>query len=133
MRLRFLVAPLAVAALLVVPASAKEGVVAKLDNRVSLKTAAGEAMTVRWHLVDADGGRFGAGGIYLRVYRCGRPSHDVTARVTRTGYSARFRVRRGGIRKLVVGLQGWRMYPSGRRERADVYFPFDPPLRRTCG
>jgi hypothetical protein len=46
-------------------------------------------------------------------------------------YSARVRVPRGGIRKLTVGLKGWRIIGE-RRERADVLFPFEPALRRRC-
>jgi len=41
------------------------------------------------------------------------------------------KVRRGGIRKLVVGLKGIRII-GGRRERADVFFQFDPPVYRDC-
>jgi hypothetical protein len=48
------------------------------------------------------------------------------------GYSARFKVPRGGIRKVLVGLKGWRIIGK-RRERADAFFQFDPPLYRRCG
>jgi hypothetical protein len=43
------------------------------------------------------------------------------------------RVPKGGIRKLRVGLKSLRII-GDRRERADVFFEFDPPLRprRSC-
>jgi hypothetical protein len=46
-------------------------------------------------------------------------------------YSVRVKVPRGGIRKLVVGLMGWRIIGE-RKERADAFFQFDPPLSRRC-
>jgi hypothetical protein len=46
-------------------------------------------------------------------------------------YMARVKVRKGGIRKLLVGLEGWRIV-GDRRERADRFFQFDPPLYRRC-
>jgi len=47
------------------------------------------------------------------------------------GYLARVKVPRAGIRKLLVGLEGWRIIGQ-RRERADPFFQFDPPLHRRC-
>ena len=130
-RATFLAVLTVTGALLAVPAGAKEGVRAKLDNDVRLSTPAGKTIRVAWHLVDADGRHFGAGGIYLRVSRCGRRPLTVRAVSRGRGYSARFRVPRGGIRKLVVGLEGVRIVGE-RRERADKYFQFDPPLHRDC-
>jgi hypothetical protein len=117
---------------LAVPASAKEGVRAKLDAPVRLDTAPGKTIRVAWHLADVKGRPFGAGGIYLRVSRCGRKPLAVAATARgHGGFSARVRVPKGGIRRLVVGLQGWRITPNSKR-RADVFFPFDPPLARRC-
>ena len=113
------------------PAPAKEGVVAKLARPVDLTAPAGTPMHVRWWLESADGLGFGGGGIYLRVHRCGRRTLTITAREEPgIRYAARFRMPKR-IRKLSVGLPGWRMY-QGRTERADAYFEFDPPLRRRC-
>jgi hypothetical protein len=113
------------------PAGAKDRVRAKLDAPVRWRTEPGRTLRVAWHLVDADGRRFRASGIYLRVSRCGaRPMH-VSARSRGAGYVARLRVPRAGISKLVVGLKGWRIVGE-RRERADVLFAFDPPQRRSC-
>src|SRR4051794_12059727 len=128
-----LVAALAASAVLALPATAKEGVRAKLDAPVRLDAASGKTIRVAWRLVDAGGHRFGASGIYLRVSRCGRAPIDIPAAAAsgRGAYSARVRVPQGGIRKLVVGLQGWRTI-GARRERADAFFAFDPPLVRRC-
>jgi hypothetical protein len=35
------------------------------------------------------------------------------------------------VRKLLVGLRGVRII-GNRRERADLFFQFDPPLHRDC-
>lgn len=47
-------------------------------------------------------------------------------------YSAGFTVPRGGIRKLAVGLVGWRITATTRK-RADAIFQFAAPLTRRCG
>lgn len=118
--------------MLAVPAAAKEGVRAKLAEPVRLVAAPGETITVAWHLVDREGRSFGASGIYLRVSRCGRAPLKVAATRRSAGnYSVRLRVPEGGIRKLLVGLQGWRIV-GDRRARADKFFQFDPPLAHRC-
>jgi hypothetical protein len=122
---------IALVALLAVPASAKEGVRAVLESPVKLDTAPGKTMRVKWRLEDADGHPFGAGGIYLRVSRCGHRPMRVRATGQYGTYSARFRVPKGGIRKLMVGLEGWRTI-GDRTERADAYFQFVPALGRRC-
>jgi hypothetical protein len=123
---------IAAVALLAIPAAAKDGVRAELDEPVRLGTPPGETIKVAWRLVDNEGRRFGASGIYLRVSRCGRAPLTVPATERAGGgYSARIKVPRGGIRKLRVGLRGWRII-GARKERADRFFPFDPPLVRRC-
>lgn len=123
---------IATAAQLAMPAAAKEGVRAKLDEPVRLGTAPGEKIKVTWHLVDEEGRPFGASGIYLRVSRCGRRPLTVPATERSLGsYSARVKVPRGGIRKLLVGLRGWRII-GDQRKRADKFFQFDPPLAHRC-
>ena len=115
------------------PAVPKEGVHAVAEGPVDLAAKPGTKMRVAWRLVDGEGRPFGAGGIYLRVSRCGRGPLLVPARDRGRGrYSARFKVPRRGIRKLMVGLEGWRTYPSGRMERADRIFNFVPALGRDC-
>jgi hypothetical protein len=123
---------IAAVAMLAVPAGAKEGVRAKLDEPVRLDTAPGETITVAWHLVDQQGRPFGASGIYLRVSRCGRGPLTVPAtQRSLGGYSARVRVPKGGIRKLLVGLRGWRII-GDQKKRADRFFQFAPPLAHRC-
>src|SRR5687768_4961682 len=108
------------AVLIAIPASAKEGVRAKLDAPVRLDTTPGKRITVKWRLVDARGRPFGASGIYLRVSRCGSNPLNVRATARRAGrYSARVTVPKGGIRGLRVGLAGWRIM-GGHKERADL-------------
>ena len=105
---------------------------AELDEPVRLGTSPGETIKVAWQLVDQEGRSFGASGIYLRVSRCGRPSSTVPATErSGGGYSARVKVPKGGIRRLRVGLRGWRIIDA-RKERADKFFQFDPPLVRRC-
>ena len=122
-------------AALAVPAAAKDGVRAKLNAPVDIHAAPGPFVSVDWDLADAEGNPFGAGGIYLRVARCGkrRPLRIPAREVAHGRYAAGFDVPRRGIRRITVGLKGWREYSSGRRERADATFAFDPPLRRRCG
>ena len=123
---------IAAVALLAMPAAAKEGVRAKLDEPIRLDAAPGKRIKVAWRLVDEEGRPFGASGIYLRVSRCGRRPLTVPAAERSLGrYSARVKVPRGGIRKLLVGLRGWRIV-GDQEERADRFFQFDPPLARPC-
>ena len=122
----------AASALLTSGAPAKEGVRATLDSPVRLDTPAGKTMRVAWHLADGDGHPFGAGGIYLRVSRCGATPLRIRANERGDGkYSARFTVPEGGVRKLMVGLKGWRIIGK-RKERADAVFNFVPALGRRC-
>ena len=48
------------------------------------------------------------------------------------GYTARVKVPPRGLRKVIVGLQGWQT-ADGRTTRRDRFFQFDPPLARDCG
>ena len=120
------------AAVAALPAVAKEGVRAVLEEPVNLRTPPGERLRIQWRLLDEEGRPFGASGIYLRVSRCGGSPRIVPARGRGRGrYLASVRVPAGGIRKLLVGLQGWRI-TANRTSRADRYVHFDPPLYRRC-
>ena len=120
--------------LLALPAFAKEGVHAELEGTARLGAAPGTTIKVAWRLADEQGHAFGAGGIYLRVVRCAGRARRVAARNLGGGrFRSRFAVPKGGIRKLRVGLEGWRIFPDGKSERADAFFDFDPPLVRRCG
>jgi hypothetical protein len=131
-RTRLLAGTISVAVLLALPASAKEGVRAKLDGPVALDAAPGKTLRVAWHLIDDRGRPFGASGIYLRVSRCGHSPlrFPATARGS-GGFSVRLKVPAGGIRKLMVGLEGFRS-TGGQNQRADMFFRFDPPAYRDC-
>ncbi len=129
---RVLAVTLVAVALLAAPSAAKNGVRAKLDRPVRLDTAPGHSVRVAWHLVDQDGRPFRASGIYLRVSRCGRPPLRVPAVAHGDGYTARVTVPRGGIRKLLVGLPGWRYVAGKPKVRADAIFAFVPPVYRDC-
>lgn len=119
--------------LVALPAGAKQGVRAKLEGNVRLGTTPGKTIAVAWRLVDARGHAFGASGIYVRVSRCGGGLRRVKARNLGDGrFSARVRVPAGGIRRLRVGLEGWRIPAGGKAQRADMLFEFDPPLVRRC-
>jgi len=129
---RLIAVGLAAGALLAMPVAAKQGVRAKLDEPVRLDTAPGKTIRIAWHLADEEGRPFGASGIYLRVSRCGRAPLKVPATERALGgYSARVRVPKGGIRKLLVGLEGWRIIGDWKGG-ADAFFQFDPPLYRRC-
>ena len=131
-RTGLLIGVVATMALVATTAPAKEGVRATLDAPVRLDTPAGKTVRVAWHLSDGDGHPFGAGGIYLRVSRCGAKPLRVRAKERGNGrYSAGFTVPKGGIRKLMVGLKGWRIIGE-RKERADAIFNFVPALGRRC-
>src|SRR5437899_12633260 len=131
MRRAHAIAVLAVlGSLLALPAAAKEDVRATLDKPVRLGAPPGTTIRVTWHLVDRQGRPFGASGLYLRVSRgTGGPLRMAATNRGRGGFAARVRMPKGGIRKLVVGLEGWQI-SGGHRRRADVLFPFDPPVER---
>ena len=119
--------------LVALPAGAKDGVRAKLEGSARLGAPAGTSIPITWRLVDTRGNAFGASGIYLRISRCGGGLRRVKARTLGRGrFSARVVVPRGGIRRLRVGLEGWRIPAGAKPRRADVLFEFDPPLVRRC-
>lgn len=131
-RARFITIVICAVLLLAWPASAKDGVRAKLEGSVRLGATPGKTIAITWRLVDAHGRPFGASGIYLRVSRCGGGLRRVKARNLGGGrFSARAVVPAGGIRMLRVGLAGWRT-AGGVTTRADMVFAFVPPLVRTC-
>ena len=102
------------------------------EDKARFRSVLGTIQGVSAHLIDRLEARFGASGIYLRVTRCSGRVVRIAATAHRDGgYSARVRVPKHGIRKLVVGLEGIQIIGDQRR-RADVYFAFDPPLRRSC-
>src|SRR5262245_49490102 len=101
-------ATVAAVALLAVPAAAKDGVRAKLEQPVAL--AGAKTVTIKWRLVDEDGQRFGASGIYLRVSACGRAPVKVRATRSGDGYEARVTIPPRGLRKVIVGLEAFKTF-----------------------
>jgi hypothetical protein len=136
--MRAIALALAVAAgLTVAPAAfAKENVVATLYDPESLLAPPGTEVAVtfslRAQLQDGSEARFSATGLFVRVRAAssGR-SLEVGAEELAVGsFVARFRMPRGGIDDLVVGLPGLSSGPSGTR-RTDLLFlivddPFPP-------
>lgn len=106
------------------PAAGKEGVRARIEGPVRCDAAAGSTITVSWRLVSRDGRPFGAGGIYVRLLSDSgaRPSKAYARERGRGRFRARVRVPAGGIRRLDVGLDGWRIIGK-RRDYAPVSFP----------
>jgi hypothetical protein len=99
-------------------AGAKEGVVARLENPSVLRAAGGSAVTLRWTL-RAGKEPFTASGIYVRL-NGGRETPATES--TKGRFRARVTIPRGGVRSLVIALQGWRTDAHGTR-RADWRFP----------
>ena len=100
-------------------ALAKDGVVARLANPNVLREPGGTKVALVWTL-KAGNEPFGAEGIYVRL-NGGRETP-----ANRLGPPGRFRARltipRGGVRSIVIALQGWRTDGNGTR-RADWRFP----------
>lgn len=107
------------------PAPAKEGVRAKLDRPVNMQAAPGTRIRVAWTL-RTDGRPFGASGIFVVLTSAtGARRTRALANQDRPGhFVARIRVPRGGIRRVRIGLEGWRT-AGGHTTRADAYFPVD--------
>ena len=109
-----LAAALAVAA----TASAKDGVVARLENPVALSYPPGSKITLIWTL-RAGKKPFSAGGIYVRL----NGGRENPATELATGrFRARLTVPRGGVRSIVIAVPGWASTPSGTH-RADWRLP----------
>jgi hypothetical protein len=121
MRCNWAVRVLAVllAALAFVPAAgAKDGVVARLANPEVLRAPGGTRVGLVWTLKE---GRqpFGAAGIYVRL----NGGREILAATLAPGrFRARLTIPRGGVRSIVIALQGWATDANGTR-RADYRFP----------
>jgi hypothetical protein len=62
--------------------------------------------------------------LYVRLDSAtGRRSTYAYGHLVRRHYVARIRVPRGGIGDIRIYLKGWRMYPGGAAERADMRIP----------
>jgi hypothetical protein len=108
---------------LAAPASAKEGVVAKVRVPVSRDAASDTKVTIVWELTVVESGKarpFGANRVFLRLVGPGgsRSPRAYAVQLGRGWYRASARVPRGGIRRVVIGLMGWNDYGP-----APVTFP----------
>jgi hypothetical protein len=104
--------------------TAKEGVVAHLENPAVLRAAAGRAMSLVWTLrVSKE--PFSASGIYVRLRRPNGSATIAEATELRRGrYRARLVIPRGGVRSIAIALRGWVSDARGTR-RADLVFPIE--------
>ena len=113
-----------VALVAVLPAAAKEGVVATLRTSIPLDAPAGTRLHVAWTLayVDDEGRRmpFGANGVFVRLHSAS--GADAEEGVATGAYEATVTVPQGGIGDVEIGLIGWRSDATGTH-RADAIFP----------
>jgi hypothetical protein len=109
---------LAAALVLAAGASAKDGVVARLENPVALSYPPGAKITLLWTL-QAGNEPFSAGGIYVRL-NGGR--ENPATKLAAGRFRARLTVPRGGVRSIVIAVPAWASTPSGTR-RADWRLP----------
>lgn len=126
--------------LLGAPAAAgKEGVRARLETPAAVAAAPGQTTTIAWTLGSTEPGErhpFTASGVFVRLLSAsgGEPVQAIGIEGPMGRYVANVTVPEGGIDSIKIGLQGTRMYPGGRTEDADVYFPLDnDPLARRAG
>ena len=116
--MRLLLVALVAALALAAGAAGKDGVVARLANPDVLRAPNGTKVALVWTL-KAGKEPFTAEGIYVRL-NGGRETP-----ANRLGPPGRFRawltIPRGGVRSIVIALQGWSTDAKGTR-RADLRF-----------
>jgi hypothetical protein len=134
MTARRLAASLAVAAIAgsvaALPAAAKEGVTATLEDAIPFDAPAGSNVTVRWSLAarDEDGARrpFSAAAVFVRLLSetgAGAKVGFASSNAHAAGkYAATVVVPDGGIRDVQIGLRGFTSGATGTHN-ADVLFP----------
>src|SRR5262245_3665651 len=122
MRLLVIALTAAIAAALAPQVSAKDGVVARLENPAALRAPAGSHIVLAWTL--RDGKRpFTAAGIYAVLHgRNGRTATGWALETAPGRYRARLTIPKGGVRAVRIGLEGWSTGPGGTK-RADWLFP----------
>jgi hypothetical protein len=111
------------------PATAKEDVRARLENRLALDAPAGTTITVAWRLYYVEDGRrrpFGASELFVRLRSATGARGTKAYGEGRNGrYTTRIKVPRGRMAGIRFGLDGIRMLPDGRTQPAPIYFPLD--------
>jgi hypothetical protein len=123
---RLLPLAVAVAALAVPAASAKEGAQAHLLAPLPAHPAPGSLITIRWS-IDVPGARgkrvpFGAIGMFVRLVGRAGSSTSATAPQYQPPYRVRIRVPAGGIRSVRFGLEGTSCGPAGCKP-SPMFFP----------
>jgi hypothetical protein len=107
-------------------ASAKDAGTTATISAPAACAAAGTTMTVVFSIATADGTPFGASGVFVRLRRGGgRPAVERPAAASAGApgrYRARFRVPRGGLRRIDVGLRGTTTLADGTVRPAPVLF-----------
>lgn len=122
MRLLVIVLTAAIAAVLAPQVSAKEDVVARLENPAALRAPAGSRIVLAWTL-RAGKRPFTAAGIYVRLHgRAGTNKVGWALESAPGRYRARLTIPKGGVRAVRIGLEGWSTGPGGTK-RADWLFP----------
>ena len=117
----------------------KEGVRARLDTPAALEAGPGETTTIAWTLSSVERGKrrpFSASGVFVRLLSAsgGEPVKAVGTEGPLGRYAAEVTVPEGGIGRIRIGLEGMTIYPGGRTEDADVYFPVEnDPLAAPAG
>jgi hypothetical protein len=106
---------------------AKAGARAHLESHLRKRAKPGTTIRVVWTLYVIEHGErrpFDAGDLFVRLR--GRSGFARAYGDGQNGrYAARLKVPRGGMTGIRFGLEGVRMYPDGRTERGDHYFPLD--------
>ena len=125
------------AALLLVGAAsvaAKEGVQARVVTPIPREAAPGSRVTVVWTLSSIDEGRrvpFGASAVFIRLFGPGdaRTPRAFGAERAPGRFSARPRIPRGGVKRVVFGLMGTACDANGCRPSPAVFRIAGPVFR----
>ena len=122
------VASLWLAAALVTPAAAKEGVKATLHTSISLMAIEGSRIDVQWSLADEKTGKpFSACEVFVRLIG---PTGEWTegfaqcdAKAAEGNYQASVTVPSGGISEMRIGVAGTTTDSKGNSKRSDWLVP----------
>lgn len=114
------------------PSAAKEGIRARLLSPIPTDVPAGAKLDVAWTLRTVDGGPLGASGFFVRVTgRPGSTPREADAVDSGGSFRAFVIVPPDGIKKIEIGLRGWRqMEKDGPSEPAPVFFPIEGQIFR---
>lgn len=107
-------------AVLALPVSAKEGVVARVLTPIERDVTTGTKVVVVWRLYHVEDGKrisFNAGAVFIRLFGPddARSRRVYASQVEPGRYRARVGVPRGGVRRIVIGLMGTMCDQNGCR------------------